>query len=107
MQKYEWSTDTFESIAWDAHGKELQADPITRKVTLIKYLHGWLATNKQRHQEWRFGDPLCTLCGVVETKRHFFQCQHLQMRQINKIRWKQYLRDISNNTDNDRKQVLR
>ena len=106
VQKYGWSNATFESIAWNAHEKELQAYPITRKVTLIKYMHGWLATKKRRHQEGRFSDPLCPLCGVEETKRHFFHCQNPQMRQINKIWWKQYLRDIGDDTDNGRKHVF-
>ena len=50
MEKYHWTESTFWSIDWKAHNKELQQIHQGKRTTLIKYIHGWLATKKYRNR---------------------------------------------------------
>ena len=67
MEKYDWSASIFSQIDWKAHHKELQKFPRKQKVTLHKYIHGWLATQKRKFRERRSVDDTCPLCGGVES----------------------------------------
>ena len=54
--------------------KYLGRYPIVHQATLIKYIHGWLATKKMRFHKGAFRESKCSLCGAGETKEHFLQC---------------------------------
>ena len=72
MEKYSWSRRQSREINWMVHHRELSKFPHTRKVTLYKYIHGWLSTTKRQHKERRSPTNLCPLCSIPEERGHFF-----------------------------------
>ncbi len=87
MVKYGWTEQIFESIDWKAHNKQLQSASLLKKVTLIKYIHGWLATNRRRFWEGSIPENKYPLCGQEETRIHTMYCQYEQMKEIRQARW--------------------
>ena len=85
--KHSWNFSTFQNIVWTAHHRELNRFPKPNRATLIKYIHGWLATKKRRYVSGSFVDPKCPLCGNTETSQHMFQCAHEQMTSLRQTRW--------------------
>ena len=106
MNKYGWTAAILELIRWEAHGKELYQYPYLKRVILIKYLHGWLATNKQCSHEGISKDTSCLLCSLEDTRQHMFQCKHGQMIRLRIIRWKQYMQDVRETTKEGCRQVF-
>ncbi len=47
FSKYGWSDDTNGLIDWAAHKSLIEGTPIYHRATLMKNLHGWLATKKR------------------------------------------------------------
>lgn len=35
------------SFDWESHSSLIKNTPLVQKVTLLKYIHGWLATKKE------------------------------------------------------------
>ena len=106
MQKYGWTETQFEKIAWEEHKGELLKYSALQKVTLIKYLHGWLATNVRKACEGKEWTPKCPMCGEVDTQRHFLYCSNVQMKQIRMTRWSQYMKNIGEKTSDGCKQIF-
>ena len=98
MEKYGWSEDIFLDIGWSAHAKELSKYPRLKRGTLIKYIHGWLATKRRRFREGVFQDPLCPLCGDEETKYHMLECSNQQLSEIRRQGFTQLLKNIADIT---------
>ncbi len=98
MEKYTWSVGTFSSIDWKMHNKELQKFPRLKKVTLHKYIHGWLATQKRKLRERRALDDKCPLCGEVELRSHLFQCKNEQLQFVRTSYWKRLCTRITEHT---------
>ena len=48
IEKYSWTEQIFNSIDWASHKQEITKIPRQQKVTIYKYLHGWLATNARK-----------------------------------------------------------
>ena len=71
IEKNGWTTSIFNSISWEAYQAELLKTPLIQRPTLIKYIHGWLATKIRRGREGAFRDSLCPLCGNEDSKNHF------------------------------------
>lgn len=67
IEKYDWSESSFQSVAWSIHQRETQKIIRQKRVTLVKYNHGWLATNKRRSRE----GTSCPPQGVEENSRKF------------------------------------
>ena len=80
--------------------------PLTQKPTLIKYIHGWLATKKRRGQEGAFRDSLCPLCGAEESKYHFLVCSNAQLNTIREAQWKYLTAEVIKHTTNGCCQVF-
>ena len=106
INKYEWSERVFRDIDWTAHQREIQKVPPGRKVTLVKYIHGWLATKARRSREGVFNNAMCPLCGEDEIRVHIFECQSAQMEAIRQPRWRKFFRDIDNITMAGCREVL-
>ena len=85
--KYGWTQSIFHTIAWTAHHREMNKFPKPTRATLIKYIHGWLATKKRGYITGNFTDPNCPLCGNTETALHSLQCPHEQLAQLRQARW--------------------
>ena len=99
LEKYHWTTAIFDDIAWDAHQKILKKTPHTKRVTLLKYIHGWLPTNKRRFRECRVPLGECALCGQVESQDHFLRCTNTQMQNIREPTWKELMTALVTDTE--------
>ena len=106
MEKYGWSYRTFMDIGWIAHQRELSKYPRLQRGTLIKYMHGWLATKLRRRREGSVMDSTCPLCGGEENRQHLFSCPNEQYSSIRKERFRQLLMDISGFTEPGCKQIF-
>ena len=99
MAKYGWTETTFEVIDWVEHYKQLRRYSLQKRVTLIKYLHGWLATNQRKYREGALHTKLCPLCGHEEHKSHMFVCTNEQFGDVRKGLWNRLIRELSKSTD--------
>ena len=106
LEKYGWSESVFDSICWEAHRKELEQYPLIKRVTLLKYIHGWLATKKRRFREGYFKDSLCPLCGEDDSTGHFLHCKQPQIREIRDHRWKLFCAAVECHTPGGCRQVF-
>ena len=80
--KFQWTTEVFNSIDWKSLHKFMQTLTLEQKVSFIKYSHKWRPTNKKLHQmEYHQNETAeCTLCGEIEDNDHLFQCKDIIMR---------------------------
>ena len=106
MEKYAWTETIFFSIDWKAHHRALLQFPRQRRVTLEKYIFGWLATKKRRNRERQSPTDKCTLCGMTEGNMHFVECQDIQMGTIRKIAWEKLTMEVTSNTAIDFKAIF-
>ena len=98
-RKYSWTEQIFHSIDWEAHRKALTKYPKLQQVTVHKYIHGWLATQKRRFREGCYTSPECILCDNEEDEQHIFCCSH-EMMQKEKIKeFKKFVEKIQPNTE--------
>ena len=77
--KYGWTRKIFTDINWKAHEAVIFSHQILKRVTVLKYVHGWLATQKRRWWEGTFHTPQCMLCQEIEDRGHMFCCSHERM----------------------------
>lgn len=80
---------------------------LLKRITLVKYIHRWLATKKRRHRESRSPDNTCPLCGLVETRDHMFKCQHIRVKELHDKAWSKLLTDVVHNTATDFSAIFR
>ena len=106
MEKYGWTEKFFLDIAWPAHQRELSKYPRLKRATLIKYIHGWLATKRRRSREGVFHDSLCPLCGDEETKYHMFACTNSRYQGLRQTCFTRLLKDIADVTASGSCQVF-
>ena len=99
MEKYHWTKTSYSCVDWKAHSKALKCMPQGQKVTLIKYIHGWLATKRRRHREGYSPTGNCALCHQPENGLHLFTCTNKQITEIRDIAWKKLLADVSYGTE--------
>ena len=99
MEKHHWSKTSHSRVDWKAHSKALKSIPQGQKVTLFKYLHGWLATKRRRCREGYSPTGNCALCQQQENGSHLFQCNNKQIAELREIAWKKLLADLSHGTD--------
>jgi hypothetical protein len=82
-EKHEWTRHTFESIHWDVQKKVLTALPAADQTRIVKFVHGWLPTQRRLHREGLATSPRCPLCtALVEDSMHLFACQHPKMKSV-------------------------
>ena len=106
MEKYNWNEDIFYQIDWTAHYRSFNKIQRSKKVTLTKFLHGWLATNKRQYRERKSHTELCSLCTEVETPAHIFYCTHERMKDIRAREWSKYVADMGKSTNPEFTAVL-
>jgi len=106
LEKYHWNDRIFANINWRAHHKAMRNIPRYKRVTLHKYVHGWLATNVRRHREGMASDDKCPLCGGPETRDHVFRCTNAQMKLIRVSYWKNYKTQICQSTGEGFKHIF-
>lgn len=86
VQKYGWTYQTLSLISWEEHKQELHKYPNTQKVTLIKFIHGWMVTNNRKHREGIAIHEGCPLCGEKDSSLHFVYCNNPQLKQLHTSR---------------------
>ena len=91
--KYNWTDRIFSLIDWDAHKTAVGRIHILQQVTVHKFIHGWLATQKRRSREEGSTAPTCLLCADVDETNHVFRCRHVDMVRARS----QGLRTVNNN----------
>ena len=96
--KYSWTIKTFSAIDWQAHSEALATFPLLPKVTVMKLLHGWLATQKKSFQAGSLATAQCILCGEVEDRTHIYSCQFEALKRAREKDWRQLDRKISSCT---------
>ena len=99
MEKYHWTVTSFEQIDWAAHSKALGTLPPSQKVTILKYIHGWLATKRRRYCEGYSSNEKCVLCAQQEERLHLFRCDNPQAKGIREMAWKKLLQDLCKDTE--------
>ena len=105
--KHGWPGSVMEAIDWTAHKKVVESTPITQRVTLMKYIHGWLATKKSRYRQGVFNSAKCFFCPHDEDGEHIFRCTHETNRLIRKRAVEKLLHRMGGSTDPVALQVLR
>ena len=98
IERYGWTGAIFKDIAWKPHLRELSKYSLVHRVTLIKYLHGWLATTQRRWQEGSLQTPHCPLCGKEETREDIFRCSNVQYAKSRTPCIDKLIKEISDNT---------
>ena len=106
MEKYNWTEKMFSYIHWRAHHTALLKFPRQQRVTLGKYIFGWLATKRRRHRERQSPTDKCALCGLMEGRMHLFKCQHTQVTQLRNIAWTKLTMDIICHTADNFKAIF-
>ena len=99
MAKYSWTEKTFDEIDWLEHYRQVRRYSLQKRVTLIKYLHGWLATNRRRYREGASHTHLCPLCSQEEHKSHMFICCNEKLRDIRQSLWRRLVGDLGKSTE--------
>ncbi len=101
QEKYHWTTKVFANIDWMAQQRELQKLPRSQRTTLLKYIHGWLATKRRRHRERQSPNAICSLCGSEEARQHILWCRHDQITSIREKFWGKLLSDMVQHTTSE------
>ena len=105
--KYGWTDGVISVIDWDAHTTLLTTTPILQRVTLAKFIHGWLATKKRRCRNGSFVCPNCTFCDAEEDSMHMFKCPSPQFRDKRKSEVNELMNRLRKHTREDALTLLR
>lgn len=57
-------------------------------VTVMKFIHGWLATMKKRSIIGEVATPLCMLCREEENNLHIYSCKFETIREARDKEWR-------------------
>lgn len=78
LTKYpDWTHTTLNNIDWHPHGRALYNLSFQHRVTITKFIHGWLPLNHHMHKCDPNIPTTCPACHAhPETRTHFMQCQH-------------------------------
>ena len=106
IEKYAWNRTLYDQIAWKAHGRELNKMVSSKRITTIKYIHGWLVNGTRQYYTGRRVTRVCPLCSETDDRRHLFQCQNEVFLQLRGKRMQKLLTDITQGTAQGFKQVF-
>ena len=75
MEKYKWTTRTFESIQWDWHHAALKQFKHNTRYKVVKLIHNWEPVGVKSHQIDNKTSMLCPICKTQnETISHMLTC---------------------------------
>ena len=85
MNKFQWTTSTIADIEWELQANYIKKQTYSRKKTLLKFIHRWLASSNKN-----FGQKLmCPTCNQQENKEmdhdHFLTCSSSGIRKQRRI----------------------
>ena len=106
LEKYSWTNELFSSIDWVAYGRAFKKLKPQRKPTVVKYIHGWLATNKRQYFNGKKLTNTCVLCGQEEHRKHLFQCTNDRVTQLRDQRVKKLIMDLIKDTAQGFQQIF-
>ena len=107
MQKYGWSSHEYNNIDWNAQSSVLLSIPAMQRISMIKYVHGWLATKKCQYRKGCFQTSTCFLCDQEEGNTHMFCCKNPRVIEYRRVETRAMLTRLSNCTDPDVLQLIR
>lgn len=74
-RKYHWDDWLCDCIDWFPHGRALANCAYSKRVTITKFIHGWLPINKRLHEYDKSVPTKCATCNEpVESQQHFLYC---------------------------------
>ncbi len=106
LEKYSWTNEMFGSIDWVAYGRAFKKIKPQRKPTVVKYVHGWLATNKRKYLNGQKLSYSCVLCGKEEHRTHLFQCTNERVTQLRAQRVTKLRMDLIKDTAQGFQQIF-
>jgi len=77
-----------------------------KTITIMKFIHGWLANGMREYYRGTKSNSLCPLCGLTDDRKHIFTCQHSQVAQIRDQRLQQLINGICHSTEPGFQQVF-
>ena len=107
MQKYGWTHHAYNNIDWDAQSSILLSIPAMQRISLMKYVHGWLATKKRQYRKGCYQTSTCFLCDQEEGNTHMFCCKNPRVIEYRKVELGAMITRLSNGTDFDVLQLIR
>jgi len=93
-EKYNWDTETFELINWNAQKMALDGLTWGQQIVVMKLIHRWLPTNDRKKKFNPTEVDLCTACGEVETQAHMFRCTESKSARTRKLAWAKLKKDL-------------
>jgi hypothetical protein len=74
-KKFNWSTETFESINWAAFRHQATKQTVNRRTCLLKFVYEWLPIGKTLQHIDSSAETKCPSCNApIETPDHMFCC---------------------------------
>jgi hypothetical protein len=99
-EKYGWNHNTFQDIDWDLQHKALSTFSDADQRRILKFVHGWLPTNRRLFREGIKHSPKCILCDhLEENSDHILICTHDSLESI-RLQLVTYLCKDTNNHGN-------
>jgi hypothetical protein len=99
-EKYGWNHNTFQDIDWDLQHKALSTFSDSDQRRILKFVHGWLPTNRRLFREGIEPSPKCILCDhLEENSDHILICTHDSLESI-RLQLVTYLCKDTNNHGN-------
>ncbi len=75
-KSYSWKDDTCDNVDWHPHGRALATLDYSKRVTITKFIHGWLPVNKHLNKIDPSAPCDCASCTAPEeSQRHFLYCR--------------------------------
>jgi hypothetical protein len=71
-EKYGWDHNVFQDIDWHLQHKALSTFADPDQCRILKFVHGWLPTNKRLFREGTESSPKCILCNHLEELQSIF-----------------------------------
>jgi hypothetical protein len=91
-KKFNWSTETFESINWVAFRHQANKQTVNRQTSLLKFVYEWLPIGKILQHIDPSAETKCPSCNMpIETPQHMFCCPKEERKGITQLCIKQVI----------------
>lgn len=81
-EKYKWSNETYNDIAWEAIRPTLNAMSLEKQIVMTKMMFQWIDTGERRKIIEENTSDTCPYCSETETYQHVFKCPNNKMMNI-------------------------
>jgi ribonuclease HI len=106
-EKYGWTKEIFNDIDWDIQEKALRYFSESDQSRILKFVHGWLPTNKRLYREGIEKSPKCQLCNALEESNdHLWICSR-DIQENARVKIMEYIwRDNSNHGNSELNNII-